>query len=83
MACGVPCCVANVSSLPEVAGDAALLFDPHDPGAIAAALHRLLDDDVLRARLRARGLKRCAEFTWERSAQGVLDACRAAVGAQS
>lgn len=82
MACGVPCCVANVSSLPEVAGDAALLFDPHDPGAIAAALHRLLDDDVLRARLRARGLKRCAEFTWERSAQGVLDACRGAAGVQ-
>jgi len=83
MACGIPCCVANVSSLPEVAGDAALLFDPHDPGAIADALHRLLDDDVLRARLRARGLKRCTEFTWERSAQGVLDACRAAVGARA
>lgn len=83
MACGVPCCVANCSSLPEVAGDAALLFDPRDPVAIADALHRLLDDDVLRARLRTRGLRRCAEFTWERSAQGVLDACRAAVGAQS
>lgn len=83
MACGVPSCVANVSSLPEVAGDAALLFDPHDPGAIANALRRLLADDVLRARLRARGLRRCAEFTWERSAQGVLDACRAAVGVQS
>jgi len=83
MACGVPCCVANVSSLPEVAGDAALLFDPHDAGAIAAALHRLLGDDVLRARLRARGLKRCTEFTWERSAQGVLDACHAAVGARA
>jgi glycosyltransferase involved in cell wall biosynthesis len=78
MACGTPACVANTSSLPEVAGDAALLFDPRDPGDIADAMHRLLTDDVLRARLRTRGLQRCAEFTWERSAQGVLDACRAA-----
>ena len=83
MACGVPSCAANVSSLPEVTGDAALLFEPHAPGAIAATLHRLVTDDVLRARLRARGLKRCAEFTWERSALGVLDACHAAVGARA
>jgi len=76
MASGTPCCVANVSSLPEVAGNAALLFDPRDPHDIAQSMHRLLTDDVLRARLRARGLQRCAEFTWERSAQGVLDACR-------
>jgi glycosyltransferase involved in cell wall biosynthesis len=69
--------VADVSSLPEVAGDAALLFDPRDPAAIAEAMQRLLTDDVLRSRLRRRGLERCAEFTWERSAQGVLDACRA------
>jgi len=82
MACGTPSCVANTSSLPEVAGDAALLFDPRDPCDIADAMHRLITDDVLRARLRARGLQRCAEFTWERSAQGVLDACRAAAEPQ-
>jgi glycosyltransferase involved in cell wall biosynthesis len=82
MACGTPACVANTSSLPEVAGDAALLFDPRDPRDIADAIHRLITDDVLRARLRARGLKRCGEFTWERSAQGVLDACRAAARPQ-
>jgi glycosyltransferase involved in cell wall biosynthesis len=80
MACGIPSGVANVSSLPEVAGDAALLFDPRDPGDIASTLQRLLTDDLMRARLRARGLKRCAEFTWERSAAGVLEACRAAAG---
>lgn len=79
MACGVPSCAANVSSLPEVAGDAALLFDPRDPSDIAHALDRLISDDLLRARLRARGLKRCAEFTWERSAQGVVEACHAAI----
>jgi glycosyltransferase involved in cell wall biosynthesis len=78
MASGTPACVANTSSLPEVAGDAALLFDPRDPRDIADAMHRLITDDVLRARLRARGLQRCTEFTWERSAQGVLDACRLA-----
>jgi len=78
MASGTPACVANTSSLPEVAGDAALLFDPRDPCDIADAMHRLVTDDVLRARLRARGLQRCKEFTWERSAQGVLDACRSA-----
>jgi glycosyltransferase involved in cell wall biosynthesis len=78
MACGTPACVANTSSLPEVAGNAALLFDPREPRDIADAIRRLLTDDVLRARLRARGLQRCTEFTWERSAQGVLDACRSA-----
>ena len=79
MASGTPACVANVSSLPEVAGDAALLFDPLDPAEMADAMHRLLTDDVLRARLRARGLERCKGFTWDRAAQGVLDACREAV----
>ena len=79
MAAGTPACVANVSSLPEVAGDAALLFDPHDAESIAASMLRILGDDVLRARLRARGLQRARQFTWERSARGVVDACRAAV----
>ena len=83
MACGIPSGVANVSSLPEVAGDAALLFDPLDPEANADAMHRLLNDELLRARLKTRGLGRCAEFTWERSARGVLDACRAAAGARA
>jgi glycosyltransferase involved in cell wall biosynthesis len=74
MASGTPSCASNVSSLPEVAGDAALLFDPHDPAAITDALRRVLQDEVLRARLRVRGLRRVAEFTWERSARGVLAA---------
>jgi glycosyltransferase involved in cell wall biosynthesis len=76
MAAGTPACVANVSSLPEVAGDAALLFDPLDARDMAYQMERLLSDDVLRIRLRARGLARCREFTWERSAAGVLDACQ-------
>jgi glycosyltransferase involved in cell wall biosynthesis len=80
MAAGTPSCVANVSSLPEVAGDAALLFNPRDPVEMSEVMERLLTDDLLRSRLRARGLARCREFTWERSAAGVLEACRRVSG---
>jgi glycosyltransferase involved in cell wall biosynthesis len=72
MARGVPVACSNVSSLPEVAGDAALLFDPRDERAIAGALERLLGDPALRARLRAAGEERAREFTWERTARLTL-----------
>jgi glycosyltransferase involved in cell wall biosynthesis len=68
LACGAPVVCSNRSSLPEVVGDAALLVDPTNPGAIANALGRLLDDAALRADLRARGLARAARFTWQRTA---------------
>ena len=73
MARGVPVACSNASSLPEVAGDAALLFDPHDPGAIASAIERLLTDPAEAARLRALGEARAREFTWERTARLTLD----------
>jgi glycosyltransferase involved in cell wall biosynthesis len=73
MARGVPVACSSSSSLPEVAGDAALMFDPHDETAIAAALERLLSGSVEIERLRARGLERAREFTWERTAQATLD----------
>ena len=60
MARGVPVACSNASSLPEVAGDAALLFDPRDEAAIAAALVRLLSDRAFAERLRAAGLSACA-----------------------
>jgi glycosyltransferase involved in cell wall biosynthesis len=72
MACGAPVLTANSTSLPEVAGDAALLVDPHDTHAIAAGLRRLVQDAPLRAELRARGLARAAGFTWERCARETL-----------
>jgi glycosyltransferase involved in cell wall biosynthesis len=72
MARGVPVACSNASSLPEVAGEAALLFDPHDEVAIAASLQRLLDDHALRERLRARGLAQAEKFTWERTARATL-----------
>jgi glycosyltransferase involved in cell wall biosynthesis len=70
---GVPVAVSNASSLPEVVGDAALLFDPNNDVAIAYALTQLLDDIPLRERLIARGHTRARELTWERTARGVLD----------
>jgi len=73
MARGVPVACSDASSLPEVAGDAALMFDPNDHAAIAEALQRLLGDPVLVATLRARGLARVRDFTWERTARLTLD----------
>lgn len=62
---------AGTSSLPEVAGDAALLVDPHDAIAIADALYWLLAEPDLRAELRRRGLERAELFTWRRTAAQV------------
>jgi glycosyltransferase involved in cell wall biosynthesis len=76
MACGVPVACSDVSSLPELAGDAALLFHPADEDALASSLERLLLDAELRARLRARGLARASLFTWEESARRTLDVLR-------
>jgi glycosyltransferase involved in cell wall biosynthesis len=80
MARGVPVACSNASSLPEVAGDAALLFDPRDERAIAEALRRLLGDERLREELRARGLDRVTEFTWQRTARLTIASYRRALG---
>jgi glycosyltransferase involved in cell wall biosynthesis len=72
MARGVPVACADASSLPEVAGDAALLFDPRSPGQIARAVERLLSDEQLRERLRELGHRRAEQFTWERAARLTL-----------
>jgi glycosyltransferase involved in cell wall biosynthesis len=69
MARGVPVATSNRASLPEVAGDAALLFDPEDVDAIRAAIERLLGDAGERERLRAVGYERARAFTWERTAE--------------
>ena len=66
MASGCPVVCSNTTSLPEIAGDAALLVDPGDPEALAAAVHQLLTDPDLRAELIARGLERAAAFSWPR-----------------
>src|SRR5438477_9692014 len=65
MASGTPVVTSNVSSLPEVAGDAAVLVDPYDPHAIAEGIHRVLTDETLRRTLRTKGLARARQFSWE------------------
>jgi alpha-1,3-rhamnosyl/mannosyltransferase len=72
MACGCPVTCSNAPSLPEVVGDAALLFDPMDEAAIAQALRRGVEDSQLRERLRAAGLARAAGFTWQKSAEALI-----------
>ena len=73
MACGAPVVCSNVSSLPEVAGDAALLVDPLDVAALAAALGQIAADEGLRRELSERGLRQAARFSWRQSARQVLD----------
>jgi len=72
MACGTPVICAHTSSLPEVAGDAALLVDPLDADGLAAAMQQALGDEGLRARLVERGLRQAARFTWRAAAQQLL-----------
>ncbi|HEX5227588.1 MAG TPA: glycosyltransferase family 1 protein, partial [Bryobacteraceae bacterium] len=67
MARGVPVLTSNVSAMPEVAGDAALLVDPTDVKSIAGGLNRLTSDSGLRDRLAKAGFARAREFTWEKS----------------
>jgi glycosyltransferase involved in cell wall biosynthesis len=73
MASGTPVITSNVSSLPEVVGDAALLINPLDPAEIAQAMRRVLMDSELREELRQRGLRRVSEFSWERSVRRVRE----------
>jgi glycosyltransferase involved in cell wall biosynthesis len=77
---GVPVACSDRSSLPEVAGEAALLFDPTDEVAMASALARLLDDEPLRRRLRVAGPERAARFTWDATAAATLATYRRALG---
>lgn len=72
MACGTPVLTSAISSLPEVAGDAAILVDPYRVEAIAEGLRQLLGDATLRAELVARGLRQAARFTWEGAARQLL-----------
>ena len=74
MACGVPVLASNVSSLPEVIGNAGLLVDPCDVDAIAQGMVRLWDDAALRQDLSARGFNQAAGFSWERTASQTLKA---------
>jgi glycosyltransferase involved in cell wall biosynthesis len=79
MARGVPVACSDRSALPEVVGDAALLFDPDDNEQVVASLARLLGDLRLREDLAARGRERAARFTWEATAEATVAAYRRAL----
>ncbi|MGB4593713.1 MAG: glycosyltransferase family 1 protein [Coriobacteriia bacterium] len=72
MACGCPVVASNRSSLPEVAGDAGVLVDPENADAVAAAVLRLASSPSETAGLVERGIERASEFTWRRTAEGML-----------
>lgn len=76
MACGAPVVCSNTSSLPEVAGDAALLFDPTDIQAIAETCARVLTNPSLQHQLRESGLRQAARFTWAETARRTLEVYR-------
>lgn len=72
MACGTPVVCGNASSLPEVAGEAALLFDPTRPDTIAHTLYQVLTDTTQRERMRQAGLAQAQQFSWQTTAQATL-----------
>jgi glycosyltransferase involved in cell wall biosynthesis len=79
MARGVPVATSGRASLAEVAGDAALTFDPEDEASIAGAIERLLADDGLRERLADAGRERARGYTWERTAELTVASYRRAL----
>jgi glycosyltransferase involved in cell wall biosynthesis len=80
LSCGCPVVAVAASSVPEVVGDAALLVDPADPGAIGGAMARISTDAALRRDLAARGIERARRFTWERCAEDLLGVYRRVLG---
>lgn len=73
MACGVPVVVSNISSLPEVVGEAGVLVDPNSVDSIAEGLLKVLTDQNLRNQMIARGLEQAKKFTWEKTARKTLE----------
>jgi glycosyltransferase involved in cell wall biosynthesis len=73
MACGTPVITSNVSSLPEVVGDAGIMVDPYDVKRLRDEIERVLEDSSLRASLGDRGVARAKHFTWENCARQTLD----------
>jgi glycosyltransferase involved in cell wall biosynthesis len=76
MACGLPVIVSNVSSLPEVVGDAGVLVDPHDVDELTVAMWRVLTDEELRREMIEKGLRQAARFSWDRAASETLEIYR-------
>lgn len=82
MASGTPVIASRAASIPEVVGDAGILLDPDDVAAWTDAIVKVVNDDHLRAEMKARGLARAATFTWTRTASTTLDVYRRVAGAR-
>ena len=81
MACGTPVLASNTTSIPEVAGDAALLIDPTDSNAITKSIYAMLSDKARMQNLSKAGLERCNEFSWRKAAREILDILKSQVKA--
>ncbi|MGB0712860.1 MAG: glycosyltransferase family 4 protein [Gammaproteobacteria bacterium] len=81
MMAGTPVVASNRSSIPEVVGDAGLLFDPEDSAAMSEAMERVLTDEALASELRDKGLKQAGKFSWDKATLGVLELCAEATRA--
>ena len=73
MKCGCPVIVSNVTSLPEVVGEAGLYVDPYDETSISTQINCLIQDAVLKRSLIQKGRERSLQFTWEKTVQSILD----------
>jgi glycosyltransferase involved in cell wall biosynthesis len=80
MACGTPVLSSSACALPEVVGDAGVLFDPRNADELAGLIVRVLQDGRLRKELTEKGLARVKNFSWEKTASGIISACRKALG---
>jgi glycosyltransferase involved in cell wall biosynthesis len=82
MKCGTPVIVGNQTSMPEVVGDAAIMFDPFDAADIASAIKKVISDDALRATLKTRSLERAQLFDWQHTARQTLEVYKKAANLQ-
>lgn len=80
MACGTPVITSNVSSMPEIAGDAALLVNPSNIDELSSALQTVLEDEELRSKHQALGVKRARHFSWEKCALETIDVYKKIIG---
>lgn len=81
MACGCPVACSNAASLPEVGGDAALYFDPHQPEQMAEAMMRILTEPGLRRQMVRKGYENVKRFSWEKMAREIMEILRSVAGA--
>jgi len=79
MACGTPVISSNRGSLPEVVGDAGLLFDPEDSRALSELILEVINNEGLRRALVEKGLNHVKRFSWEKTAEGILKSCERAL----